>query len=71
MAQPSEGELQEMARALFGREIEADKARSFRARLPAMARVKALLQDREGRLGETEPVSVYRVPSPAEDDRER
>ncbi len=71
MAKPSEGELQKMARELFGREIDADKARSLRARLPAMARVKALLQDWEGRLGETEPVSVFRVPSTAGDDRDR
>ena len=71
MAQASENELRDMARALFGREIEADKARSFRARLPVMARAKALLEDWDGRLGETEPASVYRLPSPAEGEGER
>ncbi len=62
MTEPSDSELRQMARKLFGRDI--DGIATFRARLVHMARVKALLEDWEGRLGESEPVSVYRVPAP-------
>ncbi len=53
-----------MARKLFGRDIDAARVEAFRARLTHMARVKALLEDWDGRLGESEPVTVYRVPAP-------
>ncbi len=64
MTEPSDSELRQMARKLFGRDIDAARITTFRARLALMARVKALLEDWEGRLGESEPVTVYRVPAP-------
>ncbi len=64
MTEPSDSELRQMARKLFGRDIDAGRIATFRARLVHMARVKALLEDWEGRLGESEPVTVYRVPAP-------
>jgi hypothetical protein len=63
VTEPSDSELQQMARKLFGRDIDAGRIATFRARLVHMARVKALLEDWEGRLGESEPVTVYRVPA--------
>ncbi len=63
MAEPSDSKLRQMARQLFGRDIDAARIATFRARLVHMARVKALLEDWEGRLGESEPVTVYRVPA--------
>ncbi len=38
MTKRTAAELQEMARKLFGREIDADTSKAYRARLPAMAR---------------------------------
>ncbi len=64
MTEPSDGELRLMARKLFGRDIDAARIATFRTRLAHMARVKALIEDWEGRLGEGEPVTVYRVPAP-------
>ncbi len=61
MTEPSDSELQQMARKLFGRDIDAARIATIRARLVHMMRVKALLEDWEGRLGESEPVTVYRV----------
>ncbi len=64
MTEPSDSELRQMARKLFGRDIDAARIATFRARLVHMARVKALLEDWEARLGESEPVAVYRIPAP-------
>ena len=64
MTEPSDSELRQMARKLFGRDIDAARIAAYRARLTPMARVKALLADWDGRLGETEPVTLYRVPAP-------
>ncbi len=64
MTEPSDSELRQMARKLFGRDIDAARVATFRGGLVHMARVKALLEDWEGRLGESEPVTVYRVPAP-------
>ncbi len=64
MTEPSDSELRQMARKLFGRDIDAARIATFRTRLVHMARVKALLEDWEGRLGESEPVTVYQVPAP-------
>ncbi len=64
MTEPSDSELRQMARKLFGRDIDAARIATFRGHLVHMARVKALLEDWEGRLGESEPVTVYRVPAP-------
>ena len=64
MTEPSDSELRQMARKLFGRDIDAARIATFRMRLAHMARVKALLADWEGRLGESEPVTLYRVSAP-------
>ena len=64
MTEPSDSELRQMARKLFGRDIDAARIATFRTRLAHMAHVKALLEDWEGRLGESEPVTVYQVPAP-------
>ena len=64
MTEPSDSELRQMARKLFGRHIDAARIATFPTRLTHIARVKALLEDWEGRLGEREPVTVYRVPAP-------
>ena len=63
MTEPSDSELRQMARKLFGRDIDAARIATFRTRLAHMARVKALIEDWEERLGESEPVTVYRVPA--------
>ena len=63
MTEPSDSELRQMARELFGRDIDAARIATFRTRLAHMARVKALIEDWAGRLGEGEPVTVYRVPA--------
>ncbi len=64
MTEPSDSELRQMARKLFGRDIDAARIATFRARLAHMARVKALIEDWEGRLGESEPVTIYRASAP-------
>ncbi len=64
MTEPSDNELRQMVRELFGRDIDAARIATFRGRLAQMARVKALIEDWEGRLGASEPVTVYRVPAP-------
>ncbi len=64
MTDPSNSELRQMAHKLFGRDIDAARIATFRARLVHMVPLKALLEDWEGRLGESEPVTVYRVPGP-------
>ncbi len=71
MTESSDSELRQMARKLFGRDIDAARVATFRARLAHMARVKALLEDWEGRLGESEPVTVYQVPAPGSGTRGR
>ena len=71
MTEPSDSELRQMARKLFGRDIDAARIATFRARLAHMARVKALLADWEARLGETEPMAVTQVPAPGERGRDR
>jgi hypothetical protein len=69
VTQPSDSELQQMARRLLGRDIDEADGAVLRSHLRNMARVKALLGDWGDRLGETEPVTIYRVPAPAEDGR--
>ncbi len=62
MTEPSDDELQEMAQRLLGRDLEGAGGAVLRARLRNMTRVKALLADWEGRLGETAPMTVTPVP---------
>ena len=63
---PSETDLKALARRVFGREIDDRQAEKYRARLPHMARAKALLQRWEDGLSETAPMTVYRVPTATE-----
>ena len=56
-----------MARRLLGRDLDGEGSAVLRARLRNMARVKALLADREARLGETAPMTVTPVPTPGDD----
>jgi hypothetical protein len=53
-----------MAQRLLGRDLDAEGGAVLRSRLRNMARVKALLADREARLGETAPMTVTPVPLP-------
>ena len=67
MSEPNDDELREMARRLLGRDLDAKGGAALRSRLRNMARVKALLADREARLGETAPMTVTPVPMPGGD----
>ncbi len=67
MSEPSDAELTEMARRLLGRDLDEGDPAVLRSRLRNMARAKARLADWEGRLGETEPMTVARVPVPGDD----
>ncbi len=68
MSDPSDTELQEMARRLLGRDLDGDDGALLRARLRNMVRVRALLTDWEARLGETAPMTVTPVPLPMRGD---
>ncbi len=61
-AEPSDAELREMARRLLGRDLDAEGGAVLRTRLRNMARARALLAERETRLGETAPMTVTPVP---------
>jgi uncharacterized protein YfaA (DUF2138 family) len=67
MAGPSIAELQQMARAAFGRELTAAEAEAYRGRLPTMARNVRRLREWEPRLRAAEPAQVQRV---LEDERD-
>ncbi len=67
MIEPSDAELREMARRLLGRDLDAEGGAMLRSRLRNMARVKALLADWEGRLGETAPMTITPVPISRDD----
>ncbi len=67
MSDPSDTELQEMARRLLGRDLDGEDGGLLRARLRNMTRVRALLADWEGRLGETAPMTVTPVPVSGDD----
>ncbi len=64
MSEPSEMALQEMAHRLLSRDLDAEGGAVLRSRLRNMARVKALLAEREAQLGETAPMTVTPVPMP-------
>ncbi len=64
MSEPSDDELREMAQRLLGRDLDAEGGAVLRSRLRNMARVKALLADREAQLGEIAPMTVTPVPIP-------
>ncbi|MGH6918957.1 MAG: hypothetical protein ACREJ0_14790 [Geminicoccaceae bacterium] len=62
MAKPSVVELQEMARAIFGRELSDTQAEAYRGRLPTMARIVRRLRELEPRLRDAHPAQAMRVP---------
>lgn len=64
MANPSIAELQEMARAVFGRELSEAQAEAYRGRLPTMARIVRRLRELEPRLRDAHPTQTMRVPEP-------
>ena len=61
MGEITTAELQQLAREVFGREIDARQAESYRARLPTLARAVRILEAWQERFGEVAPATVYRV----------
>lgn len=66
VAESSLSELQQLAREVFGRELNAAKAGAVRGRLPTMARAVRILEQAQAGLGEIVPATVHRVPEPKE-----
>ena len=62
VAKPSVAELQEMARAIFRRELSEAQAEAYRGRLPTMARIVQRVRALEPRLRDAHPAQVMRVP---------
>lgn len=62
MPDTSVAELQEMARALFGRELSEAQAEAYRGRLPTMARIVQRVRALEPRLREAHPAHIMQVP---------
>lgn len=62
MPDTSVAELQEMARALFGRELSEAQAEAYRGRLPTMARIVQRVRALEPRLREAHPAQIMQVP---------
>ena len=62
MANPTLAELQEMARAVFGRELSEAQAEAYRGRLPTMARIVQRVRTLEPRLRAAHTAQVMRVP---------
>jgi hypothetical protein len=61
MAKPSVAKLQEMARAVFGRELSEAQAEAYRGRLPTMARIVQRVRELEPRLRDAHPTQIMRV----------
>jgi hypothetical protein len=68
MLKPSIAELQQMARATFGRELSERQAEAYRGRLPTMVKNVERLQQGAKRLGDTAPAQVQRMLGAAGDD---
>ena len=62
LADPSVAELQQMARAAFGRELSEAQAEAYRGRLPTMVRNVQRLRQLEPRLRDAHPAQVQRMP---------
>ncbi|HEX5078778.1 MAG TPA: hypothetical protein VFV80_06460 [Geminicoccaceae bacterium] len=62
MEKPSVAELQEMARAVFGRELSEAQAMAYRGRLPTMARIVQRIRELEPRLRHAHPAQTIRLP---------
>jgi hypothetical protein len=61
MSGPSIAELQQMARATFGRELSEAQAEAYRGRLPTMVRNVERLQQWARGLGNAAPAQVQRM----------
>ena len=64
MANPTVAELQEMARAVFGRELSETQAEAYRGRLPTMVRIVQRVRALEPRLRDAHPIQSARMPEP-------
>jgi hypothetical protein len=62
MKQFSTAELQQMAQALFGRQLSERKIQAYRGRLPTMLRTAGIIKDWESGLRDIEPAAVHAVP---------
>lgn len=62
MAHVSVTELQQMARDTFARDLTAEQAEAYRARLPVMVQAVQLVQAWEPRLRASEPAAVHHTP---------
>ena len=67
MAPPTVEDLKRMALEAFGQVLTDQQAEAYRGRLPVMVAAVRLLADWQGRLGETEPASVYLGPVEGEE----
>jgi hypothetical protein len=68
MANPTVAELQEMARAVFGRELSEAQAEAYRGRLPTMVRIVQRVRALEPRLRDAHPIQIVRMPKPGRHD---
>jgi hypothetical protein len=68
MANPTVAELQEMARAVFGRELSEAHAEAYRGRLPTMVRIVQRVRALEPRLRDAHPIQIARMPEPGRHD---
>ena len=62
MTEPTIAELQQMARATFGRELSEAEAEAYRGRLPTMVQIVQRIRQLEPRLRDAHPVQVNRLP---------
>ena len=62
MMKPTIADLQEMARATFGRELSEAQAEACRGRLPTMVRIVQRIRQLEPRLRDAHPIQIKRMP---------
>jgi hypothetical protein len=62
MMKPTIADLQEMARATFGRELSEAQAEAYRGRLPTMVRIVQRIRQLEPRLRDAHPIQIKRMP---------
>ena len=62
MTKPTIAELQQMARATFGRELSEAEAEAYRDRLPTMVRIVQRIRQLEPQLRDAHPLQVKQMP---------